>query len=126
MEFSAQQIAALLGGALYGNSNAMVSDVAPIESAQAHHLSFITDAKYLPFLTTSKAGVILVTRSVIEGKITFPEGEGKAGGAVILVENARGAMAQLLQLVSKAMNPAKKGTEQPSFITEDVAVPDDA
>ena len=126
MEFSAQQIAALLGGALYGNSNAMVSDVAPIESAQAHHLSFITDAKYLPFLTTSKAGVILVTRSVIEGKITFPEGEGKAGGAVILVENARGAMAQLLQLVSKAMNPAKKGIEQPSFITEGVAVPEDA
>ena len=126
MEFSAQQIAALLGGALYGNSNAMVRDVAPIESAQAHHLSFITDAKYLPFLTTSKAGVILVTRSVVEGKITFPEGEGKAGGAVILVDNARGAMAQLLQLVSKAMNPAKKGIEQPSCIAEGVAVPEDA
>lgn len=126
MEFSAQQIAALLGGALYGNSNAMVSDVAPIESAQAHHLSFITDAKYLPFLTTSKAGVILVTRSVVEGKITFPEGEGKAGGAVILVDNARGAMAQLLQIVSKAMNPPKKGIEQPCFIAEGVEIPEDA
>lgn len=126
MEFSAQQIAALLGGALYGNANAMVSDVAPIESAQAHHLSFITDAKYLPFITTSKAGVILITRSVVEGKITFPEGEGKAGGAVILVENARGAMAQLLQIVSKAMNPAKHGVEQPCFISEGVVVPEDA
>jgi len=126
MEFSAQQIAALLGGVLYGNSNAMVSDVAPIESAQAHHLSFITDAKYLPCLETTKAGVILLTRSVVEGKIRFPEGESKAGAAVILVENARGAMAQLLQIVSKAMNPAKRGIEQPSFISEGVVVPEEA
>lgn len=126
MEFSAQQIAALLGGALYGNSNAMVSDVAPIESAQAHHLSFITDAKYLPCLETTKAGVILITRSVVEGKIHFPEGEGKADGAIILVDNARGAMAQLLQIVSKAMNPAKQGVEQPSFVSEGVVIPEDA
>ena len=126
MEFSAQQIAALLGGALYGNANAKVSDVAPIESAEPRHLSFITDEKYLPFLEKTKAGVVLITRSVVEGKISFPEGEGKAGGAVILVDNARGAMAQLLQLVSKAMNPAKQGIEQPSFISEGVSVPENA
>ena len=126
MEFSAQQIAALLGGQLYGNSNAMVSDVAPIEQAQVKHLSFVTDEKYLPCLQNTKAGVVLVTRSLVEGKITFPEGEGKAGGAVILVENARGAMGQLLALVSKAMFPAKKGIEQPCFISEGVAVPEDA
>ena len=126
MEFSAQQIAALLGGALYGNANAMVSDVAPIESAQAQHLSFITEAKFLPYLETTKAGVILITRSLVEGKISFPEGEGKAGGAVILVENARGAMGQLLGIVSKAMSPAKRGIEQPCFISEGVDVPEDA
>ena len=126
MEFSAQQIAALLGGQLYGNANAMVSDVAPIEQAQARHLSFITDEKYIPCLQNTKAGVILITRSLVEGKIAFPEGEGKAGGAVILVENARGAMGQLLQLVSKAMNPAERGIEQPCFINEGVSVPEDA
>lgn len=126
MKFSAQQIAAVLGGQLYGNANAEVSDVAPIEQAQAQHLSFITDEKYLPCLQDTKAGVVLITRSLVEGKIAFPEGEGKAGGAVILVENARGAMGQLLQLVSKAMNPAKKGIEQPSFISEGVSVPEDA
>ena len=126
MNFSAQQIAAVLGGQLYGNANAQVCDVAPIEQAQAHHLSFITDEKYLPCLQDTKAGVVLVTRSLVEGKITFPEGEGKAGGAVILVENARGAMGQLLSMVSKAMFPAKKGIEQPCYITEGVAVPEDA
>lgn len=126
MEFSAQQIAAVLGGTLYGNSNAKVSDVAPIEQAQACHLTFITDEKYLPFLKKTKAGVILITRSVVEGKITFPDGEGKAGGAVILVENARGAMGQLLKMVSAAMFPAKKGIEQPCFIAEGVQVPEEA
>ena len=126
MEFSAQQIAALLGGALYGNANAKVSNVAPIEQAQAQHLSFITDEKYLPYLETTKAGVVLITRSVVEGKIAFPEGEGKAGGAVILVENARGSMGQLLGLVSKAMNPPKQGMEQPCFVSEGVVVPQDA
>lgn len=126
MEFSAQQIAVVLGGALYGNSNAKVSDVAPIEQAQACHLTFITDDKYLPFLEKTKAGVILITRSLVEGKITFPDGEGKAGGAVILVDNARGAMGQLLKMVSAAMFPAKKGIEQPCFISEGVQVPEDA
>lgn len=126
MEFSAGQITALLGGQLYGNANAMVSDVAPIEHAEAKHLTFITDEKYLPYLQDTKAGVVLITRSVVEGKIAFPEGEGKAGGAVILVDNARASMGQLLQLVSKAMNPAKQGIEQPSFISEGVTVPEDA
>ena len=126
MEFSAQQIAALLGGALYGNSNAKVSDVAPIEQAQTQHLTFVTEEKYLPFLASTQAGVVLITRSLMEGKTNFPDGEGKAGGAFILVDNARAAMGQLLQIVSKAMNPPKQGIEQPSFVAEGVTIPEDA
>ena len=43
MEFSAQQIAALLGGEVFGNANAKVSDVAPIEQAESKHISFVTE-----------------------------------------------------------------------------------
>ena len=46
--------------------------------------------------------------------------------ALILVENARGAMGQLLQLVSKAMNPPRKGVEAQAFVSEDVEVPEEA
>lgn len=123
MKFSAQQIAAVLGGALYGNSNAMVSDVAPIEQAQAQHLTFITDEKYLPFLEKTQAGVILMTASLTD---RYTDRLQSTDQALILVENARGAMGQLLQMVSQAMFPAKKGVEQPSFVSEGVAVPDDA
>ena len=126
LEFSAQQIAALLGGELYGNSNAVVSDVAPIEQAESKHLSFVTEEKYLSYLGNTQAGVVLITKSLVEGKMRFPDGEGKAGGAFILVENARGAMGELLKIVSKAMNPPKKGIEQPSFIAEGVTIPEDA
>ena len=121
MEFSAQQIAALLGGKLIGNANAMVSDVAPIESAQAHHLSFVTDEKYLPLLATTHAGVVLVSKGL---EVRGLEVRGEQ--ALILVENARGAMAQLLQIVAKAMNPVKKGIEQPCVISEGVQVPEGA
>ena len=126
MEFSAQQIAALLGGELYGNANAKVSDVAPIEQAEAKHLSFVTEEKYLPSIETSNAGVVLVSDRFAERAKTAYAERAKTGQALIFVENARGAMGELLKIVSKAMNPPKKGIEQPSFVSEGVAVPGDA
>lgn len=124
MEFSAQQIALLLGGKVYSNASASVSDVAPIEKAQAHQLSFVTEEKYLPFIATSQAGVILVTQSLLNDSIIAAAQN--ASSALIAVENARGAMAQLLQLVAKTINPTRQGIEQPSFIAEGVVVPEDA
>lgn len=121
MEFSAQQIAMLLGGKLVGDGNRKVSDVAPIETAQEGQLSFLCEEKYLPQLETTNASVVLVNDSYREAAETLPR-----RCAVIFVPNARGAMAQLLQLAAKAMNPARKGIEQPSFVSEGVAVPEDA
>ena len=123
MEFSAQQIAVVLGGKLLGNPNAKVSDVAPIESAQAQHLAFITEEKYMPYLETTQAGVVLVTKSLMDN---YPSPISPQQTAIIIVENARAAMGQLLGLVSKTMNPPRKGIEQPAFISEGVQVPEDA
>ena len=118
MEFSAQQIAMLLGGKVTGVANRKVSDVGPIESAHEGQLSFLCDAKYLPHLPQTGASVVLMTES-----IPF---DGETNATLIRVENARAAMGQLLSLVAKAMNPAKKGVEQPSFVSEGVVIPDDA
>ena len=106
-----------------GNGNAKVCDVAPIESAQSHQLSFITEEKYLPLLKTTQAGVVLISDGLMREDATASL---KGEQALISVPNARGAMAQLLQVVAKAMNPPRKGIEQPSFISEGVAVPEDA
>ena len=118
MEFSAQQIAMLLGGKIMGDANRKVSDVGPIESAHEGQLSFLCDAKYLPHLPQTGASVVLMTES-----IAF---DGETNATLIRVENARAAMGQLLSLVAKAMNPAKQGVEQPSFVSEGVAIPEDA
>ena len=118
MEFSAQQIAMLLGGKITGDGNRKVWDVGSIESAKEGQLTFLCDAKYLPHLPSTGASVVLMTDS-----IAF-EGETKA--TLIRVENARAAMGQLLALVAKAMNPAKQGVEQPCYISEGVIVPEDA
>ena len=118
MEFSAQQIAALLGGKIIGDADRKVSDVGAIETAREGQLSFLCDAKYLPQLARTNASVVLMTES-----ISF---EGETNATIITVENARAAMGQLLSLVAKAMNPAKQGIEQPSFISEGVNIPEDA
>lgn len=118
MEFSAQQIAALLGGKVTGDANRKVWDVGSIESAHEGQLSFLCDAKYLPYLSQTAASVVLMTDS-----IPF---DGTTSATIIRVENARAAMGQLLALVAKALNPAKQGIEQPSFIAEGVIVPEDA
>ena len=118
MTFSAQQIAALLGGKIAGDANRQVWDVGSIESAKEGQLTFLCDAKYLPHLSQTGASVVLMTDSI--------EFSGSTNATLIRVENARAAMGQLLALVAKAMNPAKQGIEQPSFISEGVTVPEDA
>lgn len=118
MEFSAQQIALLLGGKITGDANRKVSDVGAIESAKEGQLTFLCDAKYIHHLPTTQASVVLMTDS-----IPF---DGETDATIIRVENARAAMGQLLALVAKALNPAKCGIEQPCFISEGVNVPEDA
>lgn len=118
MEFSAQQIAALLGGKIIGDANRKVSDVGAIETAREGQLSFLCDAKYLPQLAHTNASVVLMTESIVFN--------GDTNATIVTVENARAAMGQLLSLVARAMNPAKQGIEQPSFISAGVNVPEDA
>lgn len=118
MTFSAQQIAALTGGTVIGNPEVAVSDVSPIEAGKAGTLCFLGDEKYLPYLSETEASIVLMNRS-----IAF---DGQTRATLILVDNARGAMAQLLQVVQQMMQPKKKGIEQPCFIAEGVTIPEDA
>ena len=118
MTFSAQQIAALTGGTVIGNPEVSVSDVSPIEAGKAGTLCFLSDEKYLPYLNETDASIVLMNRN-----IPF---DGQTRATLILVDNARGAMAQLLQVVQQMMQPKKKGIEQPCFIAEGVTIPEDA
>ena len=118
ISFTAEQIAGLIGGEIRGDKNVAVHDVAGIEDAREGTLCFLSDEKYVHFLPETKASIVLMSKS-----IAF---EGNTGATLILVDNARGAVAQLLQMVSEVLNPRKHGIEQPCFIAEGVQVPEDA
>lgn len=121
IEFSAQQIAMLLGGKLMGEGSCTVNDVAPIETAHEGQLSFVCEEKYLPQLANTHASVVLISRGFRDAAETLP-----THCTLIEVENARGAMALLLQEVAKVLNPKRHGIEQPAFISDGVSVPEDA
>lgn len=118
MTFTAQQIAAAVGGQIIGNAEACASDVSPIEKALPGTLCFVGDEKYLPYLEATEASIVLLS-----SHIAF---EGETRATLIRVENARGAMAALLQMVQEVMCPKKRGIEQPCFIAEGVEIPEDA
>jgi len=62
MEFSVNQIAALLGGTVEGNDKIIISGLGKIEDASSHQLSFLANPKYEPHIYTTKAGAIMVAK----------------------------------------------------------------
>lgn len=119
MKFKASDIAAILQGELLGNPNAEVWDFRGIEEATEGCISFIGDAKWLRQLSCTRASIVLVSASLRD---ELPE----HSATLILVENARGAVAQLMRMVEEVLNPKKRGIEQPCFIAEGVTIPEDA
>jgi UDP-3-O-[3-hydroxymyristoyl] glucosamine N-acyltransferase len=57
---TAEAIAALVSGELIGDGSVFVSGVAPLDRAEANHLSILSSAKYTTLLAASKAGIVLI------------------------------------------------------------------
>ena len=118
MEFSAQQIATLIGGTIEGNPQAVVSNFAKIEEASEGSITFLANPKYNHYLYTTHASIVLVARTL--------ELEQPVSTTLIRVDDPYATLAQLLQFAQQTMAPKLQGVEQPSFVAEDVQLPDDA
>lgn len=119
MEFSAQQIAELVGGTVEGDAQRKVGTFAKIEEAGPHDLSFLANLKYAHHLYSTEAGVILI------GNDFKPEQPVNA--TLIRVADPYSTLAMLMRMADKLSRPRLSGiTEQPSFVAEGVAVPADA
>ena len=57
---TAEAIAALVSGELIGDGKVSVSGVAPLDRADASHLSILSSAKYTAMLASTKAGIVLI------------------------------------------------------------------
>ena len=65
MSFTLSEIVAQLGGELRGQ-DARIERLAPLESAMADEITFITSAKFRPLLKTSKAGAMIVSPKLVD------------------------------------------------------------
>ena len=109
MQFTAQDIAALLGGRLTGDPTQVVTTIAKIEEAHPAALSFIANPKYEQYAQTTEAGILLIneTLAVTNDRI----------GAIIRVADPYGAFTKLLELYQQLMSQRQPcGIEQPSHI----------
>ena len=62
LSFTAEQIAAMLGGTVVGDKQCAVNDVSSIEDGREGTLSFLCDEKYVRYLPDTKAGIVLMHR----------------------------------------------------------------
>jgi UDP-3-O-[3-hydroxymyristoyl] glucosamine N-acyltransferase len=111
MEFTAKQIAAMLGGVVEGDENAAVSSVAGIEQGRSGALSFLANPAYTNHIYTTDASIVLVNKTL---QLERPV---KPGCTLVRVENAYESFAKLLQQYAK-LRSSKTGIEQPSYISE--------
>lgn len=117
MEITPQGLAALLGGTVEGDENAVITGFAKIEEARKGDLCFIANPKYAHYINTTDATAVLVSKSF------KPEGEIKA--TLIRVDDPYSCLAELLTYV-ESFKPQPMGVENPSFISEGVEIPEKA
>lgn len=111
MEFSASRIAALLGGTIEGNEDAMVSGLSKIEEGKPGTLSFLANPQYLPFIYNTHATIVIVSRAMALEKPV------PATCTLIRVDDAYAGFTRLLVLYDEMMKASKTGIEQPSYIS---------
>lgn len=115
MKFTARMIADLIGGRVEGDENTTVHTFAKIEEGVAGALSFLANPKYSHYIYDTAASIVLVSNDF--------EAEKPVSATLIRVENPYAAIATLLSAVNDIVNPQPAGIEQPSFVAEDVDIP---
>src|ERR1700743_1496643 len=107
MQFTAQQIGALLKGSLEGDDSAAIDRLAKIEEAEKGSLSFLANPKYEQYLYTTNASIVIINN---DQQLAEP-----VKATLIRVENAYTAISVLLEIYNQ-IKLNKTGIEEPSFI----------
>lgn len=113
MEFTAKQIADLLGGQLEGNPDIIISRVIKIDEDETGGLGFLANPKYESFIYTTGADVVIVHNDFKPDKAVKP--------TLIRVEEPYLAVASLLEMYNK-MKLDKKGISKLAFIDESATI----
>ena len=90
MALSLGQIIESLGGRLIGDPQRLIQKLAPLDTAQADALSFLSNPKYQSQLATTQAGCVIVSPAIAE--------MAHVGCALIVTDNPYHYFARLTQL----------------------------
>ena len=107
MQFTAEQIATLLGGTVEGDSNVSVSQLAKIEEGFEGTLSFLSNPKYEHYLYDTDSSIVIVNNDLVLQK--------SVKATLIRVENAYTAFSELLKIYH-SYRIEKSGREDNIFI----------
>jgi UDP-3-O-[3-hydroxymyristoyl] glucosamine N-acyltransferase len=108
MQFSAQQISALINGHIEGSPSVSVGGFAKIEEATSSDLAFLSNPKYEEFLYTTEAGIVIINESL--------ELKNPVKGTLIRVKDAYSAFALLMDYYQKMQATKLVGIQEPVFI----------
>lgn len=107
MEFTAEQIANVIGGRVEGNKDAKVHTFAKIEEGTEGAISFLSNPKYTHYLYDTKSSIVIINEDV--------ELEKDVDATLIRVKNAYESIAKLLQIY-EASKPKKTGVAPQAYI----------
>ena len=107
MEFTAEQIANVIGGKVEGDKNAKVRTFAKIEEGVEGAISFLSNPKYTHYLYDTKSSIVIVNEDT--------ELEKSVHATLIRVKNAYESIAKLLQIY-EASKPKKTGVSPQAFV----------
>jgi len=108
MEFTAQQIAAILQGTVEGDDQVKVSNFSKIEEGTPGTLSFLANPKYEKYIYTTEASIVIINNEQV---LSQP-----VNTTLIRVENAYSSMATLMQMVSNLQNEIAKGIDKQAYV----------
>ncbi len=115
MEFSAEQIAGILGGIVEGNPQATVNGLAKIEEGLPGALSFLSNPKYEEYIYVTLSSICIVNKTFTPIK-DIPKTL-----TLIKVDDAYACFAKLLEVYSQMSKKSPK-IENPSFISDTASV----
>ena len=113
MEFTAKQIADIIGGRVEGNEQVAINTFAKIEEGKPGAISFLSNPKYTHYLYDTHSSVVLINEDL--------ELEKPVSATLIRVKNAYESVARLLQLY-ESMKPRKTGVDPNAYISEKATI----
>jgi len=113
MEFSANDIAALLSGEVEGDGNVKVNNISKIDQGIPGTLTFLSNPTYTKYIYTTTASIVIVNKDF--------KPDNNLSCTLIRVEDAYVALATLLDFYVKTQ-PVKVGIEQPSFVSSSASL----